>query len=110
MVYPVVRFLFPAGKVQFPDFISSVNMDRKVVKPGGFTFSDGTTLPVGTYLTVASRSIHLDEGCYENPEVFDGFRFSRMREADGDGVKFQMVNTSPVFLPFGHGRHACPGR
>ena len=45
---------------------------------------------------------------YKDAHVFDGFRFSRMREADK--TKYQMVNTDCEFLLFGHGYHACPGR
>jgi cytochrome P450 len=48
---------------------------------------------------------------YPDPEVFDGFRFSKLRESEESGsAKFQVVTTSLDYLPFGHGRHACPGR
>lgn len=88
-------------------------MNRVVTKPGGFTFSDGTTLPEGTYLSVAIYATHHDEENYgPNPDVFDGFRFANMRETgeSGSGIKHQMVTTNLDYLPFGHGRHACPGR
>ena len=45
---------------------------------------------------------------YPNPEVFDGFRFSRLREKDP--TKYQMVSTDFDYIQFGHGHHACPGR
>lgn len=79
-------------------------MTRKVLKP--YTLSDGTFLPVGTFVSAASRAIHYDNANYENPEVFDGFRFSNIREEDGEGTKHQMVATGTDYLPFGHGRHA----
>ncbi|KAJ7269673.1 cytochrome P450 [Mycena rebaudengoi] len=47
---------------------------------------------------------------YPNATEFDPFRFSRMREQAGEGIKHQMVTPSTDFLLFGLGRHACPGR
>lgn len=53
----------------------------------------------------------MDESLYPDPEVFDGFRFSRLREQrpDMDG-RAQYVASNPASLGFGYGRHACPGR
>ncbi|KAJ7124673.1 cytochrome P450 [Mycena crocata] len=113
-----------------------VSLMRKVVAKDGFTFSDGTVLPRGAYVSVASRPAQYDPviltlACryffsaanYENPDVFDGFRFSREREATADRAKEREAGTGPaeVFknhmittnanhLVFGHGKHACPGR
>jgi cytochrome P450 len=79
-----------------------------------FTFSDGTTVPAGTTLSVPVGHIHLDPETYEDPKRFDGFRFIKMKErAAADGhpdKKFDMVSTSLQSLAFSHGRHACPGR
>jgi hypothetical protein len=48
---------------------------------------------------------------YPDPEVFDGFRFSKLRESEESGsAKYQVITTTLDYLPFGHGRHACPGR
>ncbi|KAF8844182.1 cytochrome P450 [Paxillus ammoniavirescens] len=88
--------------------IGAVVMTRKAMKD--FTFSDGTVLPNGTIVTIASQATHLDNGIYENAEKFDPFRFSNMRDEDGDGAKHSFVSTNPECLMFGHGRHACPGR
>ncbi|KAF8554882.1 hypothetical protein OG21DRAFT_1012740 [Imleria badia] len=33
-----------------------------------------------------------------------------MGEEDGEGAKHQFIATSPEYLSFGHGLHACPGR
>lgn len=86
-------------------------MSRVVTKPGGFTFSDGTVLPQGTFVSVASHAIHHDGDNY-GPDLFDGFRFANMRDAGdaGESNKHQMVNTDLAYIPFGHGRHSCPGR
>ena len=75
-----------------------------------FTFSDGTTIPRGTLVSASSHNVHFDDKVYEDPLRFDGFRFSKMREASEKKVGVGMVSSSPVHLPFGHGRHVCPGR
>ena len=76
-----------------------MTLDRKAVK--AFTFSDGTRIPSGTLLACATTSIHTDEGYYVNSTKFDPFRFSTMREGDGEGIKHQLVVTSPDYLGFG---------
>ncbi|KAJ7359569.1 cytochrome P450 [Mycena albidolilacea] len=81
---------------------------RQVMKD--FTFSDGTTVPAGALIGIPILSEHHDETNYTNAGVFDGFRFSRMREQAGEGIKHQMVTPTPDYLSFGLGRHACPGR
>ncbi|KAJ6500258.1 cytochrome P450 [Mycena vulgaris] len=100
------------------NIISPVAMGRKVVAKEGFTFSDGTTIPYGAMVYVPGIPMHCDNANYENAEVFDGFRFSRLREehlahdADGPDGFFNrhMVTTGLDHVVFGHGRHACPGR
>ncbi|KAJ6613700.1 cytochrome P450 [Mycena sp. CBHHK59/15] len=89
-----------------------VVMPRKVVNAAGFTFSDGTVLPYGSFMEVAAIATHHDAAVYENPDTFDRFRFSWLREAQDKSVIFKhhMVTTAAEYLPFGHGRHACPGR
>ncbi|KAJ7780167.1 cytochrome P450 [Mycena maculata] len=91
--------------------IGTQSLGRKVVKPDGFTFSDGTTLPNGTYVHATTWSLHHDPELYSNPDVFDGFRFANLRNAEEVGAaKHQAVTTSLDYLAFGHGIHACPGR
>ncbi|KAJ7489663.1 cytochrome P450 [Mycena galericulata] len=95
---------------------SPVTMTRKVVSKDGFRFSDGTVLPYGTYLCVAARAVHYNRANYENPAVFDGFRFARERaehkldDSSKDIFKRHMVSTGVDHLAFGFGKHACPGR
>jgi hypothetical protein len=102
----------------------SVNVHRKIVKD--FTFSNGIVIPAGQILAVASFPMHNDgvrpcdlrcdndtnhghtKDNYDNPEQFDGFRFSRMRKGQGESVestKYQMVSSSSDFVAFGHGRN-----
>jgi len=82
-------------------------MLRKVVKP--FTFSDGTHLPVGAFVSAASLPTHYDTANYNSAGSFDGFRFANSHQEDG-GMKRQTVTTAADFLPWGHGRGSCPGR
>ncbi|KAF9244075.1 cytochrome P450 [Melanogaster broomeanus] len=72
--------------------------------------ADGKVIPKGAFLAVAANSTHLDDELYENARKFDPFRFANMRGEDEDGINNQFVSLSPEYLPFGLGRHACPGR
>ncbi|KAH7242212.1 cytochrome P450 [Fusarium tricinctum] len=93
-------------------------MIRKVVAPDGLKTPDGHTLPNGSTMSILSYPVHNDAEIYEHPEKFYPFRFSQMRTgglAEGNGSKdmnptLSFVSTSPTYLPFGHGKHACPGR
>ncbi|KAM5543922.1 hypothetical protein V8D89_002539 [Ganoderma adspersum] len=88
--------------------ISLIGLTRKTVKD--ITLNDGTFIPKGTVLVTAARPMHHDDAKYANAEVFDAFRFEKMRKGEGEGLKHQFVNTSNDFISFGHGKHACPGR
>jgi cytochrome P450 len=79
-------------------------MSRLALKD--FTFSDGTFIPKGTLISAAAGPIHGDNEIYPNAAVFDPFRFSKMRDEEGEGVKHHLVTTQPDYVPFGHGRHA----
>ena len=69
-------------------------------------FTDGTFIPKGTSVVAPSRCIHLDNENYDNAHVFDPFRFSDMRDDEGEGTKHHLVSTSTEYLAFGHGKHA----
>ncbi|KAF2755100.1 cytochrome P450 [Pseudovirgaria hyperparasitica] len=97
---------------------------RKVLIPhGAYNKTEGWTAPQNAHIAVDAHSIHHDPEIYPNPEEFDAFRFSRPREEieakQGAIVDYEevlrsknlsMVTTGATFLPWGHGRHACPGR
>ena len=91
-----------------PPFLPTVSMARIVREP--FTFSDGTHLPKGTFIAVPSHANHLDESNYPDATSFVPFRFIDKAKRESTGRKVDMTATSPNFLAFGHGRHACPGR
>jgi cytochrome P450 len=99
----------------------SVGMVRKVVARNGITTPEGLHIPFGANIAVSAYGTHNDENNYIDPAVYDALRFVKQRDlidaaeerADNDYIKkanFAMVSTSPEYQPFGHGRHACPGR
>jgi len=86
------------------DFLISVGGPRQAMKP--YTFSDGTTIPKDVIMVSPMAAILRDESVYENPHVFNGYRFSNLREHQGESAKHHSSNTDLDFLPFGHGHHA----
>ncbi len=81
-----------------------VGMQRLALKD--YVFKDGTFIPKGTFVSVAQRATHTERDYYENPYTFDPWRFSRIREEEGNARK-QMATTASVdYVPFGLGKHA----
>ena len=80
-------------------------MTRLALRP--FTFSNGVTVPAGTLVSVPAGATHTDERLYPNPNEFDGFRFAKLRESEGDTTtsRYQTISTSSEHLSFGLGRH-----
>ncbi|KZS96388.1 cytochrome P450 [Sistotremastrum niveocremeum HHB9708] len=75
-----------------------------------FTLSNGTFIPKGTFVQGIAAGRHKDPEVYgANATEFDAFRFEKMREA-GEVTKHHAVSVGIDFLPFGIGKHACPGR
>ena len=69
-----------------------------------FTFSNGTRIPKGAFVSAIGTPRQLDDEVYTDAKTFNGFRFSDMGEREG--MKNQLVTTSNDFLLFGHGKHA----
>ena len=87
------------------------NVIRKVIAKEGVTTEDGIHLPCGTFLSVLSNAPQTDEEYFEDPDSFDPFRFSRLREESKEGNDMlAFVSLSATNLAFGSGKHACPGR
>jgi cytochrome P450 len=84
-----------------------VTMLRRVTSPDGLHLASGHVIPPGTTVGISN---HMVTRSHPNPEVFDGFRFSKLREEPGHSTRHQLVSTGPDGLSFGHGTHACPGR
>lgn len=74
------------------------------------TLSNGFVIPANTTIGVPTHAITMDPNLYHNPETFDGFRFSNLRQQDTSMEgKAQYVASNPNSMAFGFGRHACPG-
>lgn len=84
----------------------SVMSTRLAVRP--FTFSNGVTIPPGTLVAFPHSAIHSSGEIYTNPEEFDGLRFSKLREKEGDvqSTAHRAVTISSEMMAFGLGRHA----
>ncbi|KAI0071402.1 cytochrome P450 [Panus rudis PR-1116 ss-1] len=87
--------------------IGSVSLLRRAVQD--FTFSNGTFVPAGTFISAASWPVHHDKEYYEDPDMFMPWRFAG-GDDDSEGRTQQMTNTSRDYLTWGYGKHACPGR
>ena len=91
----------------------SVNIDRNITSPSGFTFSSGLHLPQGTSFALDVTGQEMDPVLWGNPYLFQPFRFSTMRaEAEAKGErKIWFTSTNPATaMQFGYGKHSCPGR
>ncbi|QPC76567.1 hypothetical protein HYE68_007319 [Fusarium pseudograminearum] len=84
-----------------------VSMMRLVTED--MTLSDGTFISKNTGVGVSSHRMW-DPSVYPNPDQWDGYRFYNLRQEPGKQNTAQLVSTSPDYLAFGHGQHACPGR
>ncbi|KAL0938574.1 cytochrome p450 [Colletotrichum truncatum] len=86
---------------------------RKVMVDG-FKGPDGHHLPKGTLTSFLGFPAATDVELFDDPLKYDPFRFSRIREEaaakDEKTAPVTFVTTGPEYLPFGHGKHACPGR
>ena len=97
-----------------------VSMMRKTLK--AFTFSDGTVIPRGALIFAAGHARHMDPGIHPTSDAFDGFRFSNLEKEQQEngptvnlggtlsGARFKLATTTPDYLVWGYGRHACSGR
>ena len=85
---------------------SPVITTRLALRP--FTFSNGVTIPEGTLISLPTRATHSDERNFENPDEFDGFRFAKLSEGEGDAVtsKHRVSSMSAQNLAWGLGRHS----
>ncbi|CAI0645609.1 unnamed protein product [Colletotrichum noveboracense] len=86
-----------------------ITFERVVHRP--FKLSSGFTIPAHTTIGIPTQAITMDESVYPEPETFDAFRFSSLREKQPElEGRAQYVASNPASLSFGYGRHACPGR
>nr|VWO96212.1 Cytochrome P450 51 [Ganoderma boninense] len=105
--------------------IGLLSMGRKAMKDSDLTLRDGTHIPCGALVQAAAYAMHHDSVALGGgrADAFDAFRYARMRSGsqattttsqDGGarhrGARHQFTSTSPEYVAFGHGAHACPGR
>lgn len=76
---------------------------RTVVDPNGVTTPSGVHIPRGHTVATYILPQLFDPALYPEPENFRPFRFSNQKGP-------AWASTSPTYLAWGHGRHACPGR
>ncbi|KAH9042739.1 cytochrome P450 [Lactarius pseudohatsudake] len=96
-------------ETQRMDSLDNLTMIRLSLRP--FTFSNGVTVPAGTLIAAPTGAINGDGEIFPNPEEFDGFRFTKLREHDGNtAAGRQALYKTAENIIFGYGRHACPGR
>ncbi|KIJ52716.1 hypothetical protein M422DRAFT_156013 [Sphaerobolus stellatus SS14] len=78
------------------------------------TLADGTVIPEGSVVALAPKPLHLNPEVYSQPEVFDPFRFSKLRQNGKDTLqsdaKHSFTTLTNNYIVFGTGKHACPGR
>ncbi|KAM0261337.1 hypothetical protein ACHAPA_009810 [Fusarium lateritium] len=100
--------------------IATTIIHRKVVAEEGIKNpTESWHIPRGTIVTLSMHGIQHDQDLHGDPEVYDAFRYSRVREeyeARPDEAKspeeaakmnrLGMVATSDQHLAFGYGRHA----
>ncbi|KAF7337628.1 Ent-kaurene oxidase [Mycena sanguinolenta] len=85
-----------------------VGLNRVLIKPASLV--DGTVVPSGYNITIPLKPIHFDESVYPEPYKFDCFRFSKLRASERTDLKYGFTRVEKDFVPFGLGKHACPGR
>jgi len=110
------------------------NVTRRVMPAEGLeNKTEGWRAPEGAFISTDMHSVQHDPDIYPSPNTYDAFRFSRPKEeevsdasshsmggarnngGDNESMSLELKNTglvttSETWLPFSHGRHACPGR
>ncbi len=88
-----------------------VGFDRKVTST--VKLSDGTVLLPGDTIAMPSGPMAQDQSYYDNPSIFDGYRFYREKAKGQDEAQkseIEYAGIEPGNLSWGHGRFSCPGR
>ncbi|KAG6329563.1 hypothetical protein ID866_9526, partial [Astraeus odoratus] len=99
-IYPGTLPFSIQSTLYLPTHHIQVAVQRLALKD--IKLSDGTFLPKGTAVQVAINGVHHDPGVYNNPDVFEPFRFADL----GEGYGHQMVTVNSASLSFGYGKVA----
>ncbi|KAL0575654.1 hypothetical protein V5O48_006310 [Marasmius crinis-equi] len=92
--------------------LTMLTISRIALKDFKFSDPDGTVVPAGARVAAAGHYAHTNEETYPTPSDFVPFRFAEMEHPENTKRHGhdQMVTTTPDWLLFGGGKHACPGR
>ncbi|KAF4563290.1 hypothetical protein EYR40_006994 [Pleurotus pulmonarius] len=66
--------------------LSFFGLGRITIEDG--KLPDGAVIPSGYQVVVNLKHFHLDPQVYTDAHIFDPFRFSKLRESEGEGVKY----------------------
>ena len=85
------------------------------VTAGEIDIGNGLRAGPGVRMVFPTQNIHMDPDNYDDPKRFDAFRFSRPFENTSElgnksGEQNLATTPTPTFMPWGYGRHVCPGR
>ncbi|KAI5993451.1 cytochrome P450, partial [Pisolithus albus] len=105
MMRKVDSFLAEAQRLEG---VLTSSAQRKAVKDP--TLSDGTFAPKGTHVCIPTYVFHRNEAVYDNPGVFNSFRFSQLSDDEGASARHLMVGVTQDYFPFEFGKHTCAGR
>jgi hypothetical protein len=88
-----------------PNLNATVGLGRFTMHPA--LLPSGIIVPAGYKVGINVKAIHRNPDIYPNPDVFDPFRFSRMRDDKEGDVKLEFTtvdrNVSGAFLDIGWG-------
>ena len=73
-------------------------------------FTDGTVIPRNAHVSMAVNAIQNDPEVTPEPKIFDGLRYYKLRQHEGESHLHQFSTTQEKILNFGHGANSCPGR
>ena len=73
-------------------------------------FTDNTVIPRNAHVSMAVNAIQNDPEVTPEPETFDGLRYYKLRQREGESHLHQFSTTEEKILNFGHGANSCPGR
>ncbi|KAF4950098.1 hypothetical protein FGADI_8437 [Fusarium gaditjirri] len=83
----------------------------EVMQEDGLTIEDRMIhLPQGARMSVSGWGIHHDEDMYPNAYDFHPFRFVPLHKDEGIQDAQSLATPSENYIPFGIGKHSCPGR
>jgi len=68
----------------------TVGLQRLTIQPA--SLPSGIVIPAGYNVAINLKAIHHNPDVYPNPDVFDPFRFSRLRDDEGGDVKWGFTN------------------